>query len=145
MSFKISELPDAGAIQEEDLVPVVQNGTTRKITTDKLAKPGRSISVTTTGTLKVMTGVARYYPQRAITLDNLSAFVGEAPQGANLIFDLLKNGTVITTGTVIDGQFKAAEIGGLAISLTPADYLTMDITQVGASIPGAELRVRISY
>jgi hypothetical protein len=87
MSFKISELPDAGAIQEEDLVPVVQNGTTKKVTTDKLAKLGRSISVTTTGTLKVMTGVARYYPQREITLDTLTAFVGEAPQGADLIFD----------------------------------------------------------
>ena len=145
MSFKISELPDADAIQEGDLVPVVQNGTTKKITTDELARRDRVISVTTTGTLKVMTGVARYYPQREITLNNLSAFVGETPQGADLIFDLLKNSTVIATGTVADGQFKATEISGLAISLAPTDYLTMDITQVGASIPGAELRVRISY
>jgi hypothetical protein len=66
-------------------------------------------------------------------------------RGSVVTFDILKNSTVITTGTVADGQFKATEISGLAISLAPADYLTMDITQVGASIPGAELRVRISY
>lgn len=44
MSIKISELPQASTVNNTDVIPIVQNGTTKQVTTELL----KSINYSTT-------------------------------------------------------------------------------------------------
>lgn len=109
------------------------------------ATVNKTITTTITGDLTLSTGVARYYPPKTITIGTMKGFVGTAPSGTDLIFKLLKNGTIIASCTITDGQFVSSETSGIATELSATDYLTLDITQVGSTVPGSELFVRINY
>lgn len=90
-----------------------------------------------------VTGSARYYPTRSITLTAVNANLGVAPSG-DFKFILKKNGSQVTnnifTITAQNPLMTVVYISG--VSLTISDYLTIDIL-TGAS--GNDLSVKISY
>lgn len=99
-----------------------------------------------TGTLATKTGGTRYYYEQPTTIQQVRASVGTAPGGASIIIDVRKNGASIFSlspkPTIISGANTATATPDTA-SLTAGDYLTVDITQVGLTTPGADLTVEI--
>ncbi len=88
----------------------------------------------------VTTGKPRWYPPSNITLQSMYVTAGVAPT-ADGVFTLKKNGSSIATNTLSNGSSKSSATT-LTTTLTPSDYLTVDIT----SITGGEaFTVLISY
>ena len=94
------------------------------------------------GTLSVFTSTRRYYPSYGIKLVDALASVGTAPVGSNLIITLYKNAGSIGTITISDGS-TTSSLTNFSTTFTDTDYLTYAITQVGSSVPGADLDIRI--
>jgi hypothetical protein len=101
-----------------------------------------------TGNVTVQTGVARLYNDTGIPLSitKVRASVGTAPTGSSLDVDVRKNGTSIF------GIFKPRILAGAntGVQVPPAttfadgDYLTVDVTAIGSTLPGANLVVTIA-
>lgn len=110
----------------------------------------KEITFTVPGTLVVGAGAARYYLPTAKTISAVRASVGTAPTGASLIVDVNKNGTTIygTQGNrptiAISGFTDLGEAASGAVCAA-ADYLTVDVDQVGSTIAGANLTVTIIF
>lgn len=100
---------------------------------------------TRTDVLQVVNGVARYYPLKACTLSTMWGWVGLAPEGTPITFNLLKNGVVVATGNIATGLFQMNPQTNLNIPLDVNDYLTLNITAVGSTTPGSELRLRLQF
>lgn len=60
MSVKISELTSASSVGDSDLIPIVQSGTTKKATADKI-KPTISTSITSSSTNSEVAGAKATY------------------------------------------------------------------------------------
>lgn len=104
----------------------------------------QTINMTMAGTVTPpVTGSARYYPTRTISLTAVNANLGVAPSG-DFKFIVKKNGNQITnnifTITAQNPLMTVVYISG--VTLTVVDYLTIDIL-TGAS--GNDLSVKISY
>jgi hypothetical protein len=104
------------------------------------------------GTLAVKTGVSRFMFPYAVTLVGTYATVGTAPTGANLILDVLKNGTTIYTTTANRPTITAGSNASSTSPPTPdvtaaaaGDYLTVSIVQVGSTVAGSDLTVLVRY
>jgi hypothetical protein len=69
------------------------------------------------------------------------AWVGAAPTGADIIASVKKNGVQQFTVTIAAGSNTASGAG--AFSLLTTDYVTIDITQVGSTVAGSDLNVRL--
>jgi hypothetical protein len=87
---------------------------------------------------------------RAATISKVSIRVGTAPTGTTLIVDLLKNGSSslfsgVTKPTIAISGFTNSVTSFHATNkiLADDDYLTLDISQVGSTIAGADLSVTI--
>ncbi|HEY5695517.1 MAG TPA: hypothetical protein VIQ80_01650 [Candidatus Saccharimonadales bacterium] len=101
------------------------------------------------GNLSVLTGTMKLPISGTHTIVGTRLMVGTAPTGANLILDIKKNGTTIYTtqanrptivaGATSGGPGAAPDVTALAAG----DYLTVDIAQVGSTVPGADLTVVI--
>ena len=102
----------------------------------------RGIIINTTGTLQTMTGVARWYPPVSMRFTSWEAWVGEAPAGASVQFILRKNGSSVATGSIVSGAARMAATD-LALDVSSADYLTLDVTGVGVAPKGSDLAVRL--
>lgn len=103
-----------------------------------------------TGTLTAMTGVHRIYNDTGLTLPirSVRASVGTAPTGAAIICDVLVDGTTIFSGGAGRPQIAVSTNTNKTVSMsttTIADgsYFTVDIDQVGSTVPGADLTVQI--
>jgi hypothetical protein len=109
-----------------------------------------------TGAAVVSVGAHKLVFRSPGTVLSVTAAVGTAPTGADLIVDVNKNGTTIFTTqanrpTIVDGN----EISDPAVpdpledsgvlTLAPGDYLTVDVDQVGSSVPGADLTVTVEW
>jgi hypothetical protein len=102
------------------------------------------------GSIFTVTGTMRYRFPVAATLLGVSASIGTAPTGASVIADVNKNGTTIfsTQGnrpTIAAGTNAASETTPNTTSLSAGDYLTIDIDQVGSTVPGSDLVVVVRY
>lgn len=102
------------------------------------------------GTLAVDTGKGRFTLPAAATIVGVTAAVSTAPTGASVIVDVNKNGTTIfsTQGnrpTIPASSFASSTAVPDITSLAVGDYLTVDVDQVGSTIPGADLVVIIAY
>ena len=100
-------------------------------------------ATTTTG-VDLATGVIAdvwRVPTDITTLNNIGGYVEVAPVGAAITFDVRKNGTPIGTVTINDG----AKTGITAVSdnITVADEITVEITQVGSTTAGQNLKVNV--
>lgn len=90
------------------------------------------------------------YLPYAITVSSIMISVNTAPTGANIIVDIHKNGTTIFTTLI---SIDATENTSLtattpyvldgSISFAQGDKIEAFITQVGSTIPGAGLKVKI--
>ena len=135
--------PPVDPLDGSEKLLVKQGGSTKGVTVQAVRDFERTISLSQPGPLQVFTGTARWYPPRAITIRSMQAFVGESPTGAALTFNLLKNAAVIASGSINDGAFISTEVTGIDTALATTDHLTLDITQVGSTIAGSDLLVRI--
>jgi len=87
------------------------------------------------------TGNARFYPPENITITRVYANVSLAPAGGNFTFVIKKNGLSLSpTFTVNSGQFTMTPVT-VNISVTTADYLTVDTTGAGTS----NLNIKMEY
>lgn len=94
------------------------------------------------GAVAIATGTARIYPPRNTTLSKWELWAGTAPTGSSVIISLLKNGVSIGTFTLPATTNYAT--GVITTALLTTDYLTVDITQIGSTIAGADLSLRIT-
>ena len=104
------------------------------------------------GTLAVTTGTFRWYPPFSIDIVDVRAAVGTAPTGASILVDVNRNGTSIFTSQ--GNRPTIAASSNFDVSGTPdgttgltgdADYVTVDIDQVGSTVEGSDLTVMIAY
>jgi hypothetical protein len=108
-------------------------------------------SFSSTGTIVVETGVHRLYNNRATAwvISGIRASVGTAPTGASIIIDIKVNGTTIFTTqanrpTIAASAFASAYVTNMDITAVASGaYVTVDVAQVGSTIPGSDLTVQL--
>jgi hypothetical protein len=109
-----------------------------------------SVEFSREGTAAVIAGTSRWYNDTGVTLSFVSvrASVGTAPTGASLKVDVNKDGTTIFTSqnarpeiavSTFTDESSAPDVG----TIFDGSYLTVDIDQVGSTIPGSNVVVQI--
>jgi hypothetical protein len=106
------------------------------------------ISFSIPGELTVKAGTMRWYFNSTVTVSNVIASVGVAPTGASVIFDVNKNGTTIfsTQGnrpTIAASGFSDLTSVPDVTSFASGDYITVDIDQIGSTLPGEDAVIRL--
>lgn len=102
------------------------------------------------GDLEVAVGKSRFYFPYAATILSVMTMVGTTPSGAALIVDVNKNGSTLFV-TQADRPSIAAGtyVSSAAIPTTTAigagDYLTVDVDQVGSTVPGSDLIAIVQF
>ena len=130
------------AYTESEQIMYVWSGTEWKAT--RPPTESKYLQLNQSGTLEVVTGDVRWTAPKDINITSITGVVGTAPVGSELIATVNKNGSVISTLNVPDGQTSDVN-GSLNISVSANDYLTVDITQVGSTTAGSDLNVIIEY
>lgn len=104
------------------------------------------VSLFQDGSLTTVTGNARWYADSNVSINRIVARVDTAPTGANLGLTVNKTGTSNTTVSlaVVDGTVKTSNTNP-SLSLLEDEYLTVDVTQVGSTVPGENLKVSFFY
>lgn len=95
------------------------------------------------GNLAVSTGTERFYAFSAATCSEINAYIGTAPVGSDVIFNVKKNGSTVDTITISDGNTSSTNSS--TSSYSKGDYLTVDITQIGSSTAGADLKINFIF
>ncbi len=102
------------------------------------------------GVLATGTVAVRLHAPGSGTIINVTAAVTVAPTGAALIVDIHKNGTTVFTSQGDRPTIAAAATEDL--TAVPAvttfaldDVFTLDIDQIGVTVPGSNLLVQIRY
>jgi hypothetical protein len=108
-----------------------------------------TIPFSRTGDAGLMTGSQRLYMEYTGIIKFVRASVGTAPTGSSLIIDVNKNGTTIYTTQSKRPQIAAGTFTDLGdtpdvAGFVQGDYLTIDIDQVGSTLPGADLVVTLT-
>lgn len=90
---------------------------------------------------EVKTGTARLKMPFAVTVISLTPTAGVAPTGADLIADMHLNGTTIFTTqgnrpTIAAGAQDGSKTTPDVTAIASGDVITMDIDQVGSTLPG---------
>lgn len=88
---------------------------------------------------------------KGLTITKVYAYVKTVPTGADLIFDINKNGTSIWNATqanrikipAADADGKATQTSFDTTTLSEEDTLTLDVDQIGSTIAGADATVTI--
>jgi hypothetical protein len=116
--------------------------------------PGRAqaeAAFSATGILSVGSGSFRLPFTRSATIDAIVAAVSTAPTGASILIDVNKNGTTIFTNqanrpSIAASAFQSSIVTNHDVtSIAAGDYLTIDVDQIGSTIPGSNLTVVVSY
>lgn len=102
------------------------------------------------GVLSVGTGTGRLYAWRALTITGVSIAVGSAPTGSSVIIDVNKNGTTIFTTqanrpTVAISGFSSTKKVPDVTAIAQGDVITIDVDQVGSTLPGNYGQVTIEF
>lgn len=92
--------------------------------------------------------VGRIYVDFKGTIKEVQASVITAPTGANIICDINLNGTTIwaTQGnriTIVASALSGVQTTFDTLPVAVGDYFTIDLDQVGSTIAGAKLVVRL--
>ena len=103
-----------------------------------------------TGSIALYTGDFRWYNDTGgtLTIVSVRASLGTAPTGSAAIFDVLLNGSTIFTTTSNRPTIAASSNTALSgtpnvTALTNGSYLTTTISQVGSTVPGADLSLTV--
>ena len=100
------------------------------------------------GTLIVATGKSRVYLEGSYAVESIRTAVNTAPTGAAVLVDVNKNGTTLYT---TQGNRPSIAISGFSATgnrpdvktFAAGDYLSVDVDQVGSTIPGSDLTVTV--
>lgn len=95
------------------------------------------------GTQFVSTGAHKYYVDHPGTDMGLRASLSTPPVGSDLVVALRKNGAVIQLATIPEGEITSGYLTLSPGTVSAGDYFTVDVTQVGATVPGDELTVTL--
>jgi hypothetical protein len=103
------------------------------------------------GTLALKTGTFRLYndSDASWTIVGVRATVGSAPTGASIIIDVNVNGTTIFTTqgnrpSIASTEFTSGFVSSVDSTSVPVGaYITVDIDQVGSTLPGSDLGVQV--
>lgn len=104
----------------------------------------KQVQFTQTGTLTVKTGTARWYVPQNITIANATPYVGTAPTATSVLCSVKKNGTEIYA-LGVGASLTSGQSNTTAVSAVENDYITVDITQIGAASAGENLFVVLKY
>jgi len=96
-----------------------------------------SVPMTIRGDMFVGVGVVPFPLAQDVTVVDALVAMAIGPVGADLVFDILSNGVSIVTVTVPDGSRTSSPLLSLSIPLVAGDILTVDVLQVGSTVPGA--------
>ena len=107
------------------------------------------ISFSIPSNISTGTGSIRWYFTGNVTISNVVATVGTAPTGASLIFDVNKNDTTIFTTqanrpTITATNFTDLTSAPDVTTFVSGDYVTVDVDQVGSTVPGADAVIRLA-
>jgi len=104
------------------------------------------VSLFQDGSLTTVTGNARWYADSNVSINRIVARVDTAPTGADLGLTVNKTGTSNATISlsVVDGTVKTSNTNP-SLSLLEDEYLTVDVTQVGSTVPGENLKISFFY
>jgi hypothetical protein len=102
------------------------------------------------GELKVLQGKSRLMFPWAIVILGVRAVVGTAPTGASLLVDVNRDGTTVFTTqsarpTITTGTNTSTTTVPAVTAVSTTQYLTVDIDQVGSTVPGSDLSVFLTY
>lgn len=115
---------------------------------DNIGTTSRIFTFSVPGSLSVGSQPVRLHAPWDCTVANVTATVGTAPAGADLIVDVNKNGTTIFTTQANRPTIAAGTQDDLSstpdvVSIAEGNVLTIDIDQVGSSTAGADLIVQV--
>jgi hypothetical protein len=119
--------------------------------TEKQITPLIAFNLSYTGTLAVTTGAHRLYNDTGgtLTIQGIRTSCGTAPTGASVLCDFNIDGTTIfsTQGNrpavAISGNTSGKVTNFDTTTIANGSYFTVDIDQVGSTIPGANLTAQI--
>lgn len=108
------------------------------------------VSFTIPGAASVGVGSARWYTTISRAVSNVTISGGVAPTGASLIADVNKNGTTVFTTqgnrpTLTAASYYDGSSTPDVTTMSPGDYLTVDIDQVGSTVPGSDIVVTVYF
>lgn len=92
------------------------------------------------GRLRVSNGDERIYISSNSTLSQIDGFAQTAPVGDDITIRINKNGSQAILFAILDGTNSTLETSA-DVSLLAGDYITVDITSVGSSVPGSDLQL----
>lgn len=102
------------------------------------------------GVLTTQVGKSRIYFENNVEVVSVRAAVGVAPTGASVLIDVNKNGATIYSTqshrpTIAASGFTGlGGASGIGATYTAAtDYLTIDVDQIGSTLPGESLTVTV--
>ena len=93
-------------------------------------------------TLAVATGVGRDIVMDSGTITDVRAAINTAPTGAAVNLSVKRNGTQFTTLSIAAGA-NSGSVGSLSQAIVAGDYITVDITQIGSTVAGSDLVVKV--
>jgi hypothetical protein len=108
----------------------------------------RFLTLGRTDALTATVGTQRLYVTFNCTIVNVAAWVGTAPTGADVIFDIHKNGATLfsTQGnrpTIAAGTYADLTNTPDVTAITAGDFLTLDVDTVGSIIAGSDAVVTL--
>jgi hypothetical protein len=109
----------------------------------------RGMSFSVAGMLAVQSYSMRHYVEVPLIVRKVRISVGSPPAGSPLVVDVMKNGvTLFTTPSrrpsIAPGAYTATAVPDTNV-LSPADYLTVAVTQVGSVDPGQDLTISVLF
>jgi hypothetical protein len=119
--------------------------------TERLVEPGVLVAFSRSGSLSVGGGTHRIYNDTGdtLTIKAVRASVGTAPTGASIIVDVNIGGTTIFTTqgnrpTIAASANTSGKVTNMDVTtIADGSYFTVDVDQVGSTIPGGDLVVQI--
>lgn len=91
--------------------------------------------------------VASYAPRWRVfgsrSILGIVALVAVAPVGADIIINVNKNGVLLDTITILDGEDESAIVIPESATLVDGDIFTIEVVQVGSTTPGSYLTLQI--
>lgn len=97
------------------------------------------------GDVTVHTGTARWYAPRDITITDVIMRVDTAPVGADLDITINRTGTQAGTTDMSITASNTKATHTTDFDLDADDYMTVDVTQIGSSTAGTDLKVTFRY
>lgn len=129
-------LPVDWAIGSVNIVCVVAAATVQSIV-------NRGVYLNVIGELSAtMPGLMPFYPPTDMRILSMVGWVGEKPIGSDVVYALSRNGVLVAEGSVPNNVSRGVEVP-LSVSLTPADYINIEVTAVGDTFPGTNLTVHL--